>query len=1244
MKNVEDIYPLTPLQSGMLFHSLMAPESGVYVNQVTCTLPADLDGRLFQQAWEKLVQRHAVLRTAFLWDGLEEPLQVVRKKVTLPWQDLDWRGVPAEEQKRRFEELRHRERHTPLSLSKAPLMRFSVIRFDRELGFIWTFHHLLLDGWSLPLLVQELVSIYTALKEGRGLVLPPVRPFSDYITWLQRQEAAKVEPFWRGDLAGFTAPNSLGLAPRAGAERASGHAVHRIQLSREVTEELQALATRHRLTLQTVTLGAWAVLVSRYSGEEDVVFGNVVSGRPAALPGVETMVGIFVNTLPVRVRVDGAEPLAPWLQRLQERQLARQELEHTPLTQIQRWSEVPAGSPLFETLYVFENYPSAEDDSSSSLRIGNLQTFESTNYPLTLALMTGDRLGLQLMLDRARVDEETALRLLGHLGTLLAGMAEGADRPIAELPLLGAAERHQLLREWSDTATPFPFEETLHGLFAEQARLRPSAVAVEQAGESLTWGELRRRAGQLARWLVAHGLRPEERVAVLAERSPDLIASLLGIVEAGGAYLPLDPSDPPERLAWMLHDAGASLLVAREAPPFELPAGVRLVTPDGEAPEVDLEVGLPRVPASALAYVMYTSGSTGKPKGVAVTHRNVVRLVRGAEYADLGPDQTWLQAAPVSFDASTLEIWAPLLNGGRVVLYPGRIGSLDDLARVVETHGVTSAWLTAGLFHEMVDRCLDGLRPLTQLLAGGDVISPEHARRVLERHPGLTLINGYGPTEGTTFTCCHRLTAPPRAGESVPIGRPIANARVYVLDGGLDPVPVGVEGELYAGGEGLARGYLGRPDLTAERFVPDPFGPAGERLYRTGDRVRRRADGALEFRGRVDHQVKLRGFRIELGEIEAALAALPGVRETVVLAREDRSGDRRLVAYVTGEVTADALRTALRERLPDYMVPAAFVILEALPLTPNGKVDRKALLSQKAAPEQPGSEEGFLAPRTPVEEILAGIWAGLLGVERVGADSDFFELGGHSLLATRVTSRLREAFGVEMPLHDLFEAPRLADLAARVETARRFGAPASVPPLLPVLREGALPLSFAQERLWFIDQLEPGSPLYNIAAALRVEGPLDSRVLALTLGEIVRRHEALRTVFAVRAGAPVQVIQPAEPFGLTVVDLSGLPLNAREGLTSALAGEEARRPFDLGDLAGGPLLRALLLRLTERDHAVVLTLHHIAGDGWSMGILVREVAALYPAFAGRRPSPLAELPVQYADFSVWQRSWLHGEV
>ncbi|HEY2740022.1 MAG TPA: amino acid adenylation domain-containing protein, partial [Thermoanaerobaculia bacterium] len=845
-------------------------------------------------------------------------------------------------------------------------------------------------------------------------------------------------------------------------------------------------------------------------------------------------------------------------------------------------------------------------------------------------------------------DAATIDRLAGHFERLLATALDTPGIAAMELPLLSVAERHQLLREWSDTETSFPREETLHGLFAEQARLRPCAVAVEHAGEALTWGELRRRSGHLARRLVARGLRPEERVAVLAERSPDLIVALLGILEAGGAYLPLDPVDPPERLSALLRDAGASLLVAQEAPPFELPAEVRLVTPAGEQKTEETEAGLPEVSAAALAYVIYTSGSTGKPKGVAVTHRNVVRLVRGVDYVDVGPEQTWLQFAPVSFDASTLEIWAPLLNGGKLVLFPGRIASLDDLARVVKTHRVTSAWLTAGLFHEMVDGRLDGLQPLTQLLAGGDVVSADHARRALAAHPGLTLIDGYGPTEGTTFTSTHRLTSADRVGESVPIGRAIANARTYVLDERLSPVPAGVRGELYVGGEGLARGYLNRPDLTAERFVPDVIGTAsaeaGGRLYRTGDLVRQRADGTLEFLGRLDQQVKLRGFRIELGEIEAVLAALAGVREAAALVRQDRPGDRRLVAYVTGAGgdIAASLREQLRGRLPAYMVPDAFVMLAALPLTANGKVDRKAL----PAPERQSSEESYVAPRTPVEEVLAGIWSEVLGVERVGSADHFFDLGGHSLLATRVMSRLRSAFGVELSLRTLFEALTLSELAARIEAALRtqgFGTDQLAPPIEPIepsRRAGPLPMSFAQQRLWFIDQLEPGSPLYNIPVTLRVEGPLDGAVLALCLDEIVRRHEALRTIFAVREGEPVQIVQPVSSFVLPLVDLSGLPESRREAQALALSAAEAGRPFDLGGLRQGPLLRGVVLRLAEVDHVTTLTMHHIASDGWSMGILVREITELYAVLSAGRPPHLPELPVQYGDFAVWQHSWL----
>ncbi|HEY4590472.1 MAG TPA: amino acid adenylation domain-containing protein, partial [Thermoanaerobaculia bacterium] len=645
-----------------------------------------------------------------------------------------------------------------------------------------------------------------------------------------------------------------------------------------------------------------------------------------------------------------------------------------------------------------------------------------------------------------------------------------------------------------------------------------------------------------------------------------------------------------------------------------------------------------------LAYVIYTSGSTGRPKGVLVTHGNLTRLFDATDsWFRFGAKDVWTLFHSYAFDFSVWEIWGALLYGGRLVVVPWEVSRSPEMfLDLLERERVTVLNQTPSAFAQIAQtqRALPDLR---LVIFGGEALDPASLEPWLKRHGDSKprLINMYGITETTVHVTYRPLSLADARGErrSV-IGVPFPDLSLAVMDRHLRPAPIGVPGELVVGGAGLARGYLGRPELTAERFVPDPFGRPGARLYRSGDLGRFLPDGDVEYLGRLDTQVKIRGFRIELGEIEAALVQA-GARQAVVLVREDRPGDRRLVAYLIGDVSTEALRQALRERLPDYMVPAAFVALDAFPLTVNGKVDRKALSSMGGAPEQPASEETYVAPRTPVEEALAGIWAEVLGLERVGAADHFFDLGGHSLLATQVMSRLRGAFDVEMPLHDLFGAPVLADLAARVEAARRTGAASPAPPLLPVPRDGALPLSFAQQRLWFLDQVQPGSPLYNVPAALRVEGPLDAAVLAHALGEVVRRHEALRTVFAAPQGTPVQVIQPAGPFPLPVVDLSALPDGAREDLALTLAAAEAGRPFDL---ARGPLIRCLLLRLGEGDHAVLLTVHHVASDGWSVGRLVREIAALYPAFAAGRPSPLPELPVQYADFALWQRSWLSGDV
>jgi amino acid adenylation domain-containing protein/non-ribosomal peptide synthase protein (TIGR01720 family) len=1251
-ENVEEIYPLTPLQNGMLFHSLMAPESGVYVNQITCALSADLDAGRFREAWERLVARHGALRTAFLWEGLDEPRQAVHRWVPLPWQELDWRALPADEAGRRFEALRHAERHSPFPLGSAPLMRFSLVRRAGDLGFLWTFHHLLMDGWSLPLLVRELVAVYTALGEGREPDLPAARPFSEYVAWLQGEDLERAERFWRRELAGFTAPPSLGVlppAPPADSEELSGYAEHALQLSRETTARLQALAAARKVTLQTVTLGAWALLLGRYAGEEDVVFGGVVSGRPAALPGVETMVGMFVNTLPVRVRADAAEPLAPWLRRLQEGQLARQEFESSPLPQIQRWSGVPAGSPLFEALYVFENYPDAGDAHEAgggALRIGGLRSYESTNYPLTLTLTAKERVSLHLTSDRARVDVAAAPRLLRHLAHLLTQMAEGAEgteRRLGDLEMLDAAELRQILGEWNDTRSGWAETEEgmlLHQGVAAQAARTPSAVAVELGDEKWTYRRLVGSARRLARRLRELGVGPDAVVGLCAERSPEMVVAMLAILEAGGAWLPLDPALPAERLAFMLDDSGARVLLLQEPLHARVPAEGRLVVPldarwdAGEAAEEE-PCGAAVSPGN-LAYVIYTSGSTGRPKGVMVPHRGVCNRLRWAqETYRLDARDAVLQKASFGFDFSVWECFAPLWAGARLVLAePGRQGDGDHLVRVIAEHRVTfvhfvPSMLAAFLEAEGVETCTS----LRQVFSGGEALTPELRDRALARL-AAPLDNQYGPTEisidTTRWVCAPG--APGAPGDDrhrVPIGRPIANSRLYVVDAELRPAPAGVAGELLVGGPGVVRGYLRRPDLTAERFVPDPFGgDPGGRLYRTGDLARWLPDSTLDFLGRLDHQVKVRGFRIELGEIEAALAALPGVREAAVLAREEAAGHRRLVAYVAGDLggmAGDELRASLqerlRERLPDYMVPAAFVALAALPLNASGKVDRKAL----PVPEQPEAQECYVAPRSREEEVLAAVWAQVLRLPRVGVDDNFFALGGDSILSVQIVARARQA-GLLFGVREIFEHPTVAGLARHATPTEAIGAgDAGQGPVT-----GEVPLTPIQR--WFFAQEFADLHHFNQALLLEPREPLDPAALARSLAALVAHHDALRLRFARREDGWHQENAAAEPLTpFHQIDLSALPAR-RRGAAFDAAAAALQAGFDL---AAGPLTRLCRFPEGEGKPARLLWVaHHLVVDGVSWRLLLEDLEGAYRQAAQGLD---VVLPPKTTSFQEWSR-------
>jgi amino acid adenylation domain-containing protein len=915
-------------------------------------------------------------------------------------------------------------------------MRLSLIRVgDVEHRLIWSCHHILLDGWSIPVLLDEVFTAYGALcrREPPRLATAPL--YRDYIAWLRQQDIGAAERYWRRRLAGFVAPSSLGLArPAAAGAPRERYAEHDEAVAIGL---LETFARRHRLTVNTLVQGAWALLLARYGGSDDVVFGVTVAGRPAELPEVERTVGLFINTLPLRIAITPAQPVVHWLRDVQARQTELLEHQYTPLSEVQRWSEVPAGTSLFDSIVVFENYPaelSAMSAASQTIRIFDVQAVERTNYPLTLQVAIGQTLSLKLTSDIDRFEDSAIDRLIEHFSRLLQEIVTDADRAVADVPLLSEAERRMLVSGFNATATDYPRERCLHELVTEQAARTPDAPALIFQNHTLSYGALERRANQLAHYLRARGVGPDRVVGVCAERSLEMVVALLAILKAGGAYLPLDPTYPPDRLAYMLDNAKAPVLLTQAALADRLPptdaVTVRL---DADLPHI---ARCPTTPPDStvapdnLAYVIYTSGSTGRPKGVMNAHRGIVNRIAWMQDAyRLTPADRVLQKTPFGFDVSVWEFFWPLAFGATLVIArPGGHQEPAYLAELIERAGVTVTHFVPSMLQAFLEAAdLSCCRSLRDTMCSGEALPVETQNRFLQQLPGR-LHNLYGPTEAAVDVSAWACQLEPDATQ-VPIGRPIHNITLHVLDRRLEPVPVGVAGELHIGGVGVARGYLGRPGLTAERFMPSPFA-SGERLYRTGDLARWRGDGALDYLGRIDHQVKIRGFRIELGEIEAALLGHAGIEQAAVLARDD-GGDRRLVAYVTGRGGAvpqpAELRAHLQRSLPDYMVPTAFVHLDQLPLSPNGKLDRKAL----PAPDRQPADR--VAPRTRTEQTLAAIWQDVLKLPSVGANDNFFECGGNSLSATRAIARIQQELRVALPLRTIFSTSTLGELAESIE-------------------------------------------------------------------------------------------------------------------------------------------------------------------------------------------------------------------
>jgi amino acid adenylation domain-containing protein len=1245
----EDLYKLSPSQAGILFHSLLTDGDDVYSQLTTSELRGKLDPVAFEQAWQRAVDRHTILRTSFLWEGLEKPLQVVHRQVRLALDYRDCRALSEAGKRRELEVLLAAHRRQGFDLAVPPLMRVALLRLtDETHQLVWGYHHLILDGWSIPLLTQEVLDTYRAIRRGAEPVLAPSCAFRHYIEWLQRQDLGRAEAFWRRTLAGIDSPSvlegdreSTGEDERRGTEPAGfGH--RKTFLAPAAAAALQEMGRRNGLTLNTLVQGAWALLLGRYTGRRDVLFGTVFSGRPADLAGAERMIGVLINTLPIRARLTPEdEPLLSWLAGFQQHLFDVSQFDFSPLVDVQGWSEVPRGRPLFESLAVLENYPLGEspatEDGGDVLAVDNAEFGTSTNYPLTLLVgVAGTMTSLDLIYDRSRFGEVLMARLLGHYVHLLETLPVDLRRRLIDLELLTLAERHQILSEWNDTWHPQSAARSLADLFIHQAARTPDAVAVVAGTARVSYGELHARVERFARHLRSLGVGPEVRVGLCAERSIEMLVGMLGILVAGGAYLPLDPAYPKERLAFMLADTEVPVLVTQERLCKSLPiqsARVVFLDREEENGEAGDSVTIGRAEPGNLSSVIYTSGSTGTPKGVGLEHRSALALLNWAaeRFGDTEVAGV-LATTSICFDLSVFEIFVPLTRGGTVILVrdaldaaqasPGVETLLNTvpsiLAEMVRTDSFPAAVRTVNLAGE----------PLTR-----DLVTRIYARSSVER-----VWNLYGPTEDTTYSMAALV---PAEGDRVFIGRPIANTSAYLLDPAGRPSPLGVAGELYLGGAGLARGYLGRPDLTAEKFVPDPFGTEpGARLYRTGDRARMAADGQLEFLGRLDQQVKIRGFRIELGEIEAALQTHPAVANTVVAVSREGAGEPRIVAYLVpngGLLPAlSEMRSFLRQRLPDFMLPSALVELPSLPLTLSGKIDRKALpLPSTRGRLEPGARR---LPRNPTEEVVAGIWSVVIGVEQIGIDDDFFEIGGHSLMATQVVSRLRQTLAVELSLASLFSAPTVARLAERVDEEIRIGAGIRSSPLSRVPRDRSLPLSFSQERLWVMDQLDP--EFSNLPLAVRIVGPLLLPVLVRALCQVAARHESLRTRFVMDGDELRQVVDPPQQVAVPFVDLSGLAPEARHREAQGIVHDEGWRRFDL---ERGPLLRARLLRLDAAEHVVLLATHHIASDAWSLGILIRDVTSLYAALSrGGLPS-LPELPIQYADFAVWQRGLLNGE-
>ncbi|WP_420029615.1 non-ribosomal peptide synthase/polyketide synthase [Pseudomonas parafulva] len=1215
--DVQDLYPLSPMQQGMLFHSLLEQQGGDYINQLSVSVEG-LAPERFREAWQAVVQRHDILRSGFLWQGgLAQPLQWVRKQVQLPCREIDLRGH--EDLDAALTRLADAEREQGFDLAQAPLLRLTLARTgDDRYQLIYTSHHILLDGWSNSQLLGEVLQHYAgqALKSLNGR-------YSDYIGWLQRQDKQASEAFWRAQFATLEEPTWLSRALKCAATGQTGQGELKWRLDAAMTEQLHGFARQQKVTLNTLVQAAWLLLLQRYTGHDSVAFGATVAGRPTQLQGIEQQIGLFINTLPVVARPEPQLALAGWLQTVQAINLALRDHEHSALSDVQRWAG-QGGDGVFDTLLVFENYPVSEalqQGGVSDLHFGDVHSHEQNNYPLTLSVSTGADLLLHYSYDAAQFSAERMAQVAGHLAHLLAQMADGSpQRCLGELKLFEEGRQRAPVQDWGMAAGQYPSLAPAHVLFEQQAQRVPHHTALITETTELTYAQLNAAANRLAHRLIAQGVGPDVLVGIAVERDALMVIALLAVLKAGGGYVPLDPKFPRERLQQMIEDSRIALLLTqshlRQA--LALDAQVQcllLDTPeDGSGADSD---PLNRVHADNLAYVIFTSGSTGRPKGVAISHGALTRHAFVAQwYSDIHASDCVLQFATFNFDAFVEQLYAPLVCGATVMLRGNEIWDSETFYQRVLAHGIsvadlpTAYWnLLATQFASVGPRDYGQLR---QIHAGGEAMPPEGMAAWHKAGLGhVRLLNTYGPTEttvtSTTLDCTPYVLGEQPVPHTLPIGTALPGRDIYLLDDVGQPVPTGVVGELVIGGQLLARGYFGRSALTAERFLPDPFGGNGGRLYRTGDLARYRADGVIEYVGRVDHQVKIRGFRIELGEIETCLLAQAGVSEALVMAQPGPNGPQ-LVAYLVADANVQTLREALKASLPDYMVPAHLMLLDHMPLSPSGKIDRKALPLPEAS-----SNQAFIAPQRPLEQQLARIWQDVLKLERVGVDDNFFELGGDSIISIQVVSRARQQ-GLHFTPKELFQHQTLRALAKVVRTGDSAvhidqGTVLGGMPLLPV-QHSFFSEAIAQRHHW------------NQSVLLVPRTVLEGVALEQALQALVQHHDALRLTFSESEQG-----WQAEHGERVMALLWQREVADAQALTALC--DDAQRSLDL---AQGPLLRAVLATLADGSQRLLLVIHHLVVDGVSWRILFEDLQQAYAQCLAGQP---AKLPSKTTAYQAW---------